>query len=281
MYAPTAPRRIANWVSEELDRRVGLYLAAFSAVFLILSCMQAATKLMWFDELDTLYHASLPGPGAIYDALKLGADANPPLYPLLTSYFFELWGRSELSVRLGAVLGFWVMTLCLFSFVRRRTGALFGFLAVGFILVSFVYEYAYEGRAYGALFGFTGAALLCWQRAKSTLDCGLGAGAGWGNILPLFRNPDLDSNWRGRIGPEFRAAADRRRSLDRAPSRADANCFLSSADASNASSSGQGLLEPPEAVDDPRYLSDHAQALDCSGIRGARPMGDNGNRTSG
>jgi hypothetical protein len=165
MYAPTAPRRIANWVSEELDRRVGLYLAAFSAVFLILSCMQAATKLMWFDELDTFYHASLPGPGAIYDALKLGADANPPLYPLLTSYFFELWGRSELSVRLGAVLGFWVMTLCLFSFVRRRTGALFGFLAVGFILVSFVYEYAYEGRAYGALFGFTGATLLCWQRA--------------------------------------------------------------------------------------------------------------------
>ncbi len=59
------------------------------------------------------------------------------------------------------MLGFWVMCLCLFLFVSRRS-ALYGFVAMLFPLVTGAYYYAYEARPYGIVLGFS---LVCWQSA--------------------------------------------------------------------------------------------------------------------
>lgn len=55
------------------------------------------------------------------------------------------------------------MSLCLFRFVSKRSSALSGFAAMLFPLITTAYDYAYEARPYGAVLGFSGLALLCWQ----------------------------------------------------------------------------------------------------------------------
>ncbi|HPQ17106.1 MAG TPA: glycosyltransferase family 39 protein, partial [Bryobacteraceae bacterium] len=62
--------------------------------------------------------------------------------------------------------GYWLGCLCLFHFVRRRTTAVYGFLAIAFALSSsFAYRYAFEARPYALMFGFGALALVCWQWA--------------------------------------------------------------------------------------------------------------------
>ncbi|MGH9837763.1 MAG: glycosyltransferase family 39 protein [Blastocatellia bacterium] len=89
----------------------------------------------------------------------------PPLFYVITRATLALAGASELSIRLPEVIGFWVMCVCLFRFVSRRSPAVYGFLAMLFPLITEAYGYAYEARPYGLVLGFGGLALICWQSA--------------------------------------------------------------------------------------------------------------------
>src|SRR5262245_65490298 len=120
---------------------------------------------MWNDELFTFYTSRLPKVSDIWGALLTGADQIPPLFHLITRAAFALFGVNSLSVRLPEVLGFWVMSLCLFRFVSKRSSALYGFAAMLVPLITVAYDYAYEARPYGLVLGFCGLALLCWQSA--------------------------------------------------------------------------------------------------------------------
>jgi hypothetical protein len=57
------------------------------------------------------------------------------------------------------------MCVCLFLFVRRRCGAVYGVVALAFPLATVAFQFSFEARPYGLVCGFAGLALVCWQAA--------------------------------------------------------------------------------------------------------------------
>jgi hypothetical protein len=150
-----------------LETRAWLPLGGCCAILIWLSLKASAARPFWFDELLTFYTARLPDFEAIWLALSGAADIQPPLFYLTTAAAQKLFGSNEVATRLPALAGYLLMTVCLYLFVRRRTNALFGFVAALFPAVTEAFRYSYEARPYGLLLGFSALALLCWQQAIS------------------------------------------------------------------------------------------------------------------
>jgi hypothetical protein len=156
---------VAEMINEQCERRKFWLLSGFSIVYWVSTCWLASRKLMWNDELFTFYISRLPSLSDIWFALSTGADQIPPFFHITTRASFALFGVNHVSVRLPAIIGFWMMCLCLFQFVSKRSTALYGFAALLFPLVTNAYYFAYEARPYGLVLGFSGLSLLCWQTA--------------------------------------------------------------------------------------------------------------------
>jgi hypothetical protein len=155
----------AETLVEQVEKRRLWLLASFSILYLAVTYLIALRKPLWNDELYTLYIARLPSISAVWAALSTGAEQIPPFFYVLTRVSLAFFGASELSLRLPEIMGFWMMSLCLFRFVSKRAPALYGFLAMLFPLVTGAYYYASEARPYGLVLGFSALALLCWQAA--------------------------------------------------------------------------------------------------------------------
>ena len=76
-----------------------------------------------------------------------------------------LLGRNELALRFPEILGIILFSWCMYFFVAKRLGALFGLSAMILPLVTQLEFYAGEARPYGLLLGFCGLALLAWRNA--------------------------------------------------------------------------------------------------------------------
>jgi hypothetical protein len=157
--------RAAEVFQDQCEKRKLWLLIGFSIMYWGGTCVLASRKLMWNDEFFTFYISRLPSVADIWSALLTGADQIPPFFHIVTHASFSLFGVHHLSIRLPEMLGFWVMSLCLFQFVSKRSSALYGLAAMLFPLVTVAYYYAYEARPYGLVLGFGGLSLLCWQSA--------------------------------------------------------------------------------------------------------------------
>ena len=157
--------QVAEAVKDQCERRKVLLLWSFSIFYLVGTCLLASQKLMWLDELFTFYISGLPSVSDIWSALLTGGEQIPPFFHIITRISLSIFGVNELAIRLPEVFGFWVMSLCLFRFVSKRSSALYGFAAMLFPLVTKAYFYAYDARPYGIVLGFAGVALVCWQSA--------------------------------------------------------------------------------------------------------------------
>jgi Dolichyl-phosphate-mannose-protein mannosyltransferase len=152
-------------LARSMQSAPGRWLAIFSIVYLVAEICGNARRAFWLDELVTSYLADLPSFPRIWTLIAQGIELNPPLPFWITWAIHHTLGRGEFLTRLPAVLGFWLMCLCLYHFVRRRTDALHGFLALLFPLFTYTAWNANTARGYGLLLGFSGLALLCWQLA--------------------------------------------------------------------------------------------------------------------
>ena len=63
------------------------------------------------------------------------------------------------------MLGFWVMSLALYMFLRRYLSVVTALTGALFPAVTTAFAYSYEARPYALVLGFAGLALVCWQRA--------------------------------------------------------------------------------------------------------------------
>ncbi|MBL8210479.1 MAG: hypothetical protein JNK87_07200 [Bryobacterales bacterium] len=146
-----------------LEDRHQLLLLLYSLCYFACVCVHAKWRPLWYDEFFTYYLSKLT-PAELSMALAGGVDLTPPLLHLLTKLGRAVVGDNNISTRWTAIAGFWIASLCVFSYTRRRTSALFGFIALSGMFVTFAYKFAYEARSYGLMLGFTGLALVCWQR---------------------------------------------------------------------------------------------------------------------
>jgi hypothetical protein len=152
-------------VGAAIERRarplLALVLAAVAAITLVL----AHRKPLWNDELFTYYISRLPGVDEMWSELATGVEQTPLSFYVATRASLEVLGDGGIAIRLPELLGFLLMTVCVFLFVERRSSPLYGLVAAIFPLATIAYGYAYEARAYGLVLGFSAAALVCWQVA--------------------------------------------------------------------------------------------------------------------
>lgn len=139
--------------------------AAVAVLFLSAGLAGAVLKEMWFDEIHTFALARLGSLDAIRAALDGGADGNRVGFYAVTLASTRLLGPSPFSIRLLPALGFLAFSCSLGLFAARRWGPRAGWVAAAVPYLTGARFYAFEGRQYGIVLGFTGAALLGWQAA--------------------------------------------------------------------------------------------------------------------
>ena len=165
---PEAPQTVARGrlerIADTLDRKWLLFAILFAEAYLVVTAIHGMRRF-WYDELFTFYMCRLPGMGAIWKALKEGVDLNPPLFYVATRASQAVFGTSELATRVPAILGFLGMSLCIFRFVSRYGNRVAALAAMVFPLITGVYYYASEARAYGMMLGFSALAAVFWQAA--------------------------------------------------------------------------------------------------------------------
>jgi Dolichyl-phosphate-mannose-protein mannosyltransferase len=156
--APRVSRRFS--VASSPAALIGMFAMIYGV-----TALAHAQRRFWYDELFTLYISKLPHFSDVWAALMDGLDFNPPILYASTRLSYALFGVNPTSTRLPQMVGFLVMSVCLYLFVRRRCGNLFGFAAMCLPPITAAYYYATEARAYGIVLGWCGLAAVFWQRS--------------------------------------------------------------------------------------------------------------------
>jgi len=166
--AHAAPRgflRRAGGLAERSERAGAIWFAGLSLAYWVVTVAMARRKLLWNDELYTYYIATLPSMRDIWAALMARGEQMPPLFYVPTRMVLETLGVGHVTMRLPQMIGFWVMSVCLFVVVRRRCAGSAAVCAAALPLLTMAYIYAFEARPYALVLGAGALALLAWQTA--------------------------------------------------------------------------------------------------------------------
>lgn len=135
-----------------------------------LALLWSHRKLLWFDELLEL---QTDGVGSAAQVLRIQRhypiSLDPALFHLLTHVSTRVFGVTSFGMRLPSLLGFLLMQVCLFFFVRRVAGPRAATVALAFPVLGGTLYYAVEARPYGFLLGMYGVVALCYQTATREL----------------------------------------------------------------------------------------------------------------
>lgn len=153
---------LAAW----LERHSTLAAAALLAGFLLSAIGVAAHKLFWYDELITVFTASLPTVADLLRFYSTGLDTTSPVASLVARAGMHLPLPPELAVRIPFMLAFLCIGLGLYGFIRRRYSAGYALAALAFPLVfSTLGYFMTEARAYALMLGAISLAMYFWQTA--------------------------------------------------------------------------------------------------------------------
>jgi 4-amino-4-deoxy-L-arabinose transferase-like glycosyltransferase len=165
--------RMQNWLDQYLDylaewleRHSKLVVAALLAGILLIAVGVASHKLFWYDELITVFTASLPTVGGVWHFFADGLDTTGPVASLVARAGMHLPLPPELSVRFPFILAYMGMCLGLYGFIRRRYRVGYALAAMLFPLVlpTFCY-FMTEARAYALMLGGASLGMYFWQTA--------------------------------------------------------------------------------------------------------------------
>jgi uncharacterized membrane protein len=143
---------------------------AMVVVFVLLTATMSPIwshyKLMSQDEMYAFQTYSVRSVGELVQVQRTWPiSLDPLLYPLLSHAAMQVFGAGAFALRLPALLGFLLMQVCLFFFVRNLAGERAGVVAAAFPALAATLYYSAEGRPYGLVLGLYALALWCWQVA--------------------------------------------------------------------------------------------------------------------
>ncbi len=148
--------------------------ALYGIVLLVLyasvrGIVAAFSKPFWYDEIFTLIMARQPSLGMMWNAIRRGVDGQPPLFYVIERAA-RVFPNPEIGFRLPSIIGFACVLVCLFLFVRRRSGAAYGLISASTAMLTFLYiPYAVEARPYSLVAACVALALVAYQRAAASL----------------------------------------------------------------------------------------------------------------
>ena len=147
--------------------------AVFTVFYAIPTVYLAHLKLFWDDEFFTLYLSRTPSWHDLLQALATGADQHPPSFYYITHLVTAVFGSSHVTVRLtAAILGFWLLCICLYEIVRDLATPEWAVVAMFFPLTTEFYYYASEARGYGLVCGFAALAMLSMDACGRASEAG-------------------------------------------------------------------------------------------------------------
>src|SRR5208337_5695249 len=107
------------------SKRLILGLMVALVVYVIVRGMAAAAmKPFWFDELLTWAVSSQPSMGAVWAALTRAVDGQPLGFYAIERIASSFSHNKEIALRLPAILAMPCTMVCVFVFVKKRSGEL-------------------------------------------------------------------------------------------------------------------------------------------------------------
>jgi len=147
-----------------------LTVASLSVAYLAMTSTLISCRALWNDELFTYYIAVRPTFRDVWHTLLTGAEQLPPFFYAVMRSGIAIFGLSEVSLRISEMFGVGVAALSVYWFSARRTSTVCAMAGAIFLLCTAAYEYVYEARPYGLVLGFSGLALVAWQRATENSE---------------------------------------------------------------------------------------------------------------
>jgi hypothetical protein len=162
----------------ESNRELWTVLAALTLLYVAIVSV-ANRRFVWFDELFTL---DLAQAGTVQEMWQLTRkfDFQLPLGYLLSRISIKLVGHGSLGLRFPSMLEFYIGSMALFLYVRRKVGISYAIAAVLLLWLGQTFRYATEARPYALLLMFFSTLLLCWDSARTSENRGL---ALWGVVI--------------------------------------------------------------------------------------------------
>lgn len=148
--------------SQNNSRHFAWPLFALLSFYVIIVVAQSVLKLIWGDELFTLYIARTGSLQSIWHALKAGADPNPPLTHLSVLLSTRLFGINALALRLPSIVYVGVALVSLWSILLRFVAKSFAAIGVLAFMCTRGFDYSYDARSYAPMLGFAMLSLALW-----------------------------------------------------------------------------------------------------------------------
>jgi hypothetical protein len=150
-----------------------------AVVFIVLTaCISLAwshAKLLSQDEMYAFQTDRVPTFAELVKVQKQWPiSLDPILYHAMSHIGMQVVGVGPSALRFPSFLGFLLMQVCLFFFVRNLAGDRAGAVAAALPALTVTLYYSAEGRPYGFLLGMYALALLCWQVATREAEQGAG-----------------------------------------------------------------------------------------------------------
>jgi 4-amino-4-deoxy-L-arabinose transferase-like glycosyltransferase len=124
-------------------------LAALTLLYAV-AALAASHRFVWFDELYTFDLARAKTIPLLWQLIRR-FDFQPPAVYLLSRYSMELFGQSPFGLRLPSMLEFYVGSVALFFFVRRKVGISYATAGVFLLWLGVPFQYATEAYFAGIL----------------------------------------------------------------------------------------------------------------------------------
>ena len=153
-----------------MDTTLGWSLVAavvLAAFYLATSLYISAHRLLWIDEVATVLVTRLPGWTTIWKASTEGGMGEPPTYFMLVRVFDNLFGHSDLAIRVPSALAMTIGMLLTFDCARRLTNGLHGLIAFSVLTCSFLPYYGHEARSYALYFMLAALGLWLWTCTRT------------------------------------------------------------------------------------------------------------------
>ena len=155
-----------NPLEQARGAKLSLSAVAFLVLTLAISLVYSHFKLLWNDELFVLQTDSVSSLAQlVHVQLTCPVSIDPLAYHVLVHFAIRLLGANAFAIRLPSLIGFLLMQICLFFFVRRIANERTAILALALPALSTVLYYSAEGRPYGMLLGLCSLAMVTWQTA--------------------------------------------------------------------------------------------------------------------
>jgi hypothetical protein len=149
-----------------------LTMAAVIAMgFGVLAAGVASTKLLWYDEIQTVRLGRLADWHQFWMASLAGFDFTPPLNFAISHWITVLLGEGQVVWRLPQILATVVASICLYSFTSHRSGQLVGLAGLAIYWSTCAFKYAIEARAYAFVLLGGAIFLVGCQRVFDKPDC--------------------------------------------------------------------------------------------------------------